>query len=299
MKKLTLVLAFAFAAGMSFAQHTDDIDQWGYNNTAEVQQYTWDITMGNAADVDQHGSQNIAEVFQVANWFGGNTAEATQYMNDRSDVYIWQYGSLNKADVFQNGGDDANSYGLDNLSTVIQTGHMNEGYVYMHGSANTTYLNQWGVDNYAAQIAGGYGDGYVGVAVTNSVLDMHQFGMKNVGAQEIEGGSIMDNNKALLVQLGDNNIAYQGFRGRGFAMKDNIIEAQQISSYSYLDPNLSGQWVSGSNNTTSHYQEGNGNKAETFQNVFITITNANYAAIDGYYQGTDFLNQFLVIKPAH
>ncbi len=254
MKKISLVFAMVFAAGMVMAQNTSLVEQVGNLNGATVSQ-TGTL---NDATAKQIGNSDVALVKQigtsnigVSDQINGNSNNSTVDQDGTSnEAYLTQgmvpnyyaapYNISSSVPAFENVG-SIKQIGSNNYSEFVQVGTKNSGSVSQNGNGNIGYAYQgwafgfWGETPTTAALSS-----------TNSTATISQIHNNNDGNIWQYGG---DNNKANMTQDGNSNLA---------RISQGFIYADAAYNFRYPVYNTK-------NNTATITQSGDGNAAKLFQ----------------------------------
>lgn len=272
MKKLTtLLFVLVFASSMAYAQNNEAtvdqegdnqdsyVEQVGSTNEADVDQFT-DNSGTQESDIIQLGSENVATVNQSQTGGGnnglnsayieqdGDNNEATQTQNapgynGGQSVWGLQEGSGNTLNQSTGSGYtlslNAEQYGTSNTADQDASGAHNHGEVYQDGESNEAVQNLSGSNN-----------GYMG-----DIILIDQNGVGNYASQDFTGHGSSHNNNAEVIQLGDDNEAWQLGNGRNL---NATVSQDGMGNWSTQE-----QW--GNGHSSSVTQTGDNNTADVMQ----------------------------------
>ena len=202
MKKLSLVLGFAFMASMVFAQNTATVNQTGSSHKANVAQ---DGSI-NSATVDQLGTNNTVSVdtkgannFAVVEQNGSNNGSGAIPVSNMG--FIKQDGDQNVA-TLKEGTKDGLKTSFDGDGLIDQKGNKNEATLLITGQ----YMNftNHGITQIQQNALGVIGNtALITQTSYNSDMDVHQTGSENM----ITGTTLGQNNQYFVDQIGKANNA--------------------------------------------------------------------------------------------
>jgi len=205
MKKLSFILAMAFAASFAMAQNSSVISTTGDFNDAFI---TQGIANNNDASILQVQSANagyhaLAQISQESSSWGKitqydtrNYATIGEKLADRAEIY--QNGKVNSSNI-------AFGYGAgSNVGYVEQVGEYNGGYIYTTGHNNGVVEDPLAIRQYGNTNGAVIESGWNAPASNFNRASILQTGTKNDAKIRQEGGDV---NVARMTQYGESNQA--------------------------------------------------------------------------------------------
>jgi len=280
MKKLSLVLGFAFVSVAVFAQNTAVVNQTKDKNKANVTQ----TGSKNGSQVDQSGTDNsitvdskgkLNQVTVVQNGSGNGEADS------KTSGFVKQSGDANIATLKQGalGAQEAN----DNNGFINQVGNSNQATLEISGSNNNN--SDHGIIQIQSAILGIVGNTAVlKQAASNNDLDVRQEGAGNSilgtsigGGNQFYVGQTGVDNRTTINQLGSNN----GDKAVGFDIATTGASWNRVTQTGDRNNSILTQ---GSNDQFKTEQYGNDNKSninQTGNNMITTYQAGNSNTVGG------------------